>query len=173
MQTFKTYEELMMHYWGKIVPMAQAAGVNPWECVRSTVSCNLRYTGHPKFFDDPRNNAYTFAIVILEGKPVFVGSVLYANNCTAPLTIKGASTIRGNIFVGEGMNYDVSILSWTQPSKKRTFMLGDKELPCPDKNKGGYQISLISSRHFFSDFHDAQKVANAIDAILTEARDKE
>ncbi len=31
---FKTYEELMTHYWGVIVPLAEAAGIKPWECVR-------------------------------------------------------------------------------------------------------------------------------------------
>ena len=168
MQTFKTYEEIMQHYWGKIVPMAQDAGIDPWECVRVN---DHKFKGHPDFDCNPE--LYTFAITILEGKPVFVGDRLYANNCTQPLMIKGNSEQSGYLSVGNCTNYDISILSWTPPIKKRTFMLGDKELPCPDKNKGGYQISLISSRHFFSDFHDAQKVANAIDAILTEARDKE
>ena len=166
MQTFKTYEEIMQHYWGKIVPMAQDAGIDPWECVRI---CGTDRQNHPSF--DFSTEDYTFALTILEGKPVFVGDKLYANNCTQPLTIKGNSEQSGYLSVGDCTNYDISILSWTPPIKKRTFMLGDKELPCPDKNKGGYQISLISSRHFFSDFHDAQKVANAIDAILTEARD--
>ena len=168
MQTFKTYEQLMTHYWGKTVPMAQDAGIDPWECVRCYGE-QARTDTHPSFDCDAEQ--YTFAISILEGKPVFVGDKLYANNCTQPLTIKGNSEQSGYLSVGDCTNYDISILSWTPPIKKRTFMLGDKELPCPDKNKGGYQISLISSRHFFSDFHDAQKVANAIDAILTEARD--
>lgn len=165
-----TYEEVMTHYWGKIVPMAQAASIKPWECV-STKTGYVFYN-HPNFSNNDKDN-YTFAIAILEGKPVFVGDQVYANNCTQPLTIHGLSEQSGYLAVGGCTNYAISILSWTPPTKKRTFMLGDKELPCPDKNKGGYQIALISSKHFFSDFHDAQKVANAIDEILTAARDKE
>ena len=154
MQTFKTYEELMTQYWGKIVPMAQAAGIKPWECVRHVNED--KFTDHPHF--KGKQWHYTFAITILEGKPVFVGDKLYYKDTEF-------------IVADCSEKQSFSNVTWTPPAKKRTFMLGDKELPCPDKNKGGYQISLISSRHFFSDFHDAQKVANAIDAILTEARD--
>ena len=170
----KTQAELKAHYRDVIIPMVakynydHGTDVKPWECVKLDGRIMIC---HPKFEYKP--DIYTFAITILEGKPVFVGDRLYANNCTQPLMIKGNSEQSGYLSVGNCTNYDISILSWTPPIKKRTFMFGDKELPCPDKNKGGYQISLISSRHFFSDFHDAQKVANAIDAILTEARDKE
>lgn len=170
----KTQDELKAHYRDVIIPMVakynfdHGTDVKPWECVLVNKS---KLSKHPDFLYSPEN--YTFAITILEGKPVFVGDQVYANNCTKPLKIHGLSEQSGYLFVGGCAHYAISILSWTPPIKKRTFMLGDKELPCPDKNKGGYQISLISSRHFFSDFHDAQKVANAIDAILTEARDKE
>lgn len=163
----KTYEEVMTHYWGKLVPMAQAAGVDPWKCVRYH---KQTLDGHP-IFNNPTDE-YSFALTILEGKPVFVGDKLYANNCTEPLTIKGLSKQYGYLSVGECTNYQIDILSWTPPTQNRTFMLGGVELPCPDKNKGGYQIAL-TRKHFFSDFHDAQKVANAIDEILTAARDKE
>lgn len=125
----KTYEQLMTHYWGVIVPMAEAAGIYPWLCV--TAFKGDIFDDHPLFNCDP--GCYTFALTILpdetgRGKPVFVGDKLYANNCAEPLTIKGLSTIRGNLFVGECMNYDIGILSWTPPTpkvtpKKRTFML--------------------------------------------------
>lgn len=164
----KTQDELKKHYRDVIIPMVakynydHGTDVKPWECVKhdgDTVSS----VGHPTFGLD--FGSYTFALTILEGRPVFVGDKVHYK-------------VSGDQFDWDNWN-DADILemdefcTFTPPPKKRTFMLGDKELPCPDKNKGGYQISLISSRHFFSDFHDAQKVANAIDAILTEARDKE
>lgn len=170
----KTQFDLWRKYCTETVPMAEAAGVDPWLCVR--YEGRIHDLGHPTFLGLPEN--YTFALTVLEKRPVFVGDKVFSNNCTKPLTIKGLSKQYGYLSVGECTNYHIDILSWTPPTskvtpKKRTFMLGDKELPCPDKNKGGYQIALISSKHFFSDFHDAQKVANAIDEILTAARDKE
>ena len=42
----KTYEQLMQHYWGKIVPMAEADGINPWECVKLG---NDSMDDHPAF----------------------------------------------------------------------------------------------------------------------------
>ena len=162
----KTQDELLEHYWSVIVPMARDHVIKPWECVRHVNED--KFTDHPKFEGKPWN--YTFALTVLEGKPVFYSDKIYSKSGETfnwndseyrrQLTMKGLKI--------------ATVWTWTPPpTKKRTFMLGDKELPCPDKNKGGYQISLISSRHFFSDFHDAQKVANAIDAILTEAREKE
>lgn len=178
----KTQQELMQAYWGpggtvdmvKEYNAKHGCDVKPWECVRSDWANT--FTQHPTFGNP---GSYYIALTILyddkrkEHRPVFVGSELYANNCTKPLTIKGKSEQWGYLSVGECTNYAISILSWNPPTPKRTFKLNDLELPCPDKNKGGYQIALISRKHFFSDFHDAQKVANAIDEILTAARDKE
>ena len=147
MQTFKTYEEIMQHYWGKIVPMAQDAGIDPWECVRI---CGTDRQNHPSF--DFSTEDYTFALTILEGKPVFVGDKLYANNCTQPLTIKGNSEQSGYLSVGDCTNYDISILSWTPPIKKRTFMLGDEEFSDDEisyiiesifERDGGYTTDLL------------------------------
>lgn len=152
----KTQFDLWRKYCTETVPMAEAAGIPPWECVRTKTG--YVFHNHPQFNNnDPEN--YTFALAVLEGRPVFVGDRLYGKKL--PITVLANE------------HFNLADYTWTPPTKKRTFMLGDKELPCPDKNKGGYQIALISSKHFFSDFHDAQKVANAIDEILTTARDKE
>lgn len=176
--SMKTYEQLMQHYWGVIVPMAEAAGINPWECVR------YRYgtlKTHPEFKSE--SNCYTFSLTVLEKRPVFVGDKLYDKEAYYELlTVEGINennTLIATDSTGRKIDEWVTWYedaSWNPPApptKKRTFMLNSVELPCPDKNKGGYQIALISSKHFFSDFHDAQKVANAIDEILTTARDKE
>ena len=106
----KTYEQLMKHYWGNIVPMAEADGIKPWECVRSTVSPNLRYTDHPKF-DDPRDGAYTFALTVLDGKPVFVGDRYWLKH------------VQEWVHAELNDNISESSCSWTPPTKKRTFML--------------------------------------------------
>lgn len=71
----KTYEQLMTHYWGEIVPMAEAAGVNPWECVRTKTG--YVFHNHPKFNNNNEEENYTFALTVLERRPVFVGDKLY------------------------------------------------------------------------------------------------
>jgi len=147
--------------WARVLDMCEGTGVNPLKCVKfngSSVSFWPDFTLQP--------DKYCFMIAILEDKPVFVGDKVYANNCTLALTVEGRSEQKGYIFVGNCTNYDISILSWNPP--KKTFMLNGEELPCPDGNRGGYQISLLNGRHYFSDFHDAQKVANAFDKLLSE-----
>jgi len=171
MQTFKTYEELMTHYWGKIVPMAQAAGIKPWECVRSTVSCNLRYADHPKF-DDPRNNAYTFAISILEGKPVFVGDRLYSNGgeyCHVEEASINLSSI-GRVSLA-CVNWDN--WTWTPPAKKRTFMLNGQEYSSPINDVNGCRLDFLGVDYYFETVRERNNVASAINNILQNARDKE
>ena len=148
--------------WAEVLDMCEGTGVDPVTCWRFN---GYVQTSLPTFEFEPYQ--YTLMLTILEGKPVFVGDKVYANNCISALTVKGISKQKGYIFVGNCTNYDISILSWNPP--KKTFFLNGVELPCPDSNKGGYQISLLSGRHYFSNFHDAQKVANAFDKLLTDA----
>lgn len=147
--------------WARVLDMREGTNVDPTKCWKLGGKLPMYY---PDFGADPVK--YEFAVAILEDKPVFVGDKVYANNCTLALTVEGRSEQNGYIFVGNCTNYDISILSWNPP--KKTFMLNGEELPCPDGNRGGYQISLLNGRHYFSDFHDAQKVANAFDKLLSE-----
>ena len=177
----KTQQELMQAYWGpggtvdmvKEYNAKHGTNIQPWECVvhlslifgSGKVYHKQEFTEHPTFGNP---GSYYIAITILyddkrkEHRPVFAGSELYYKRDGSMITMVNGGTIT-----------NPDRWSWNPPKPKRTFKLNDLELPCPDKNKGGYQIALISSKHFFSDFHDAQKVANAIDEILTAARDKE
>ena len=151
--------------WARVLDMCEGTNINPWQCVRQPRTKELHRTDRmPDFSMRPED--YEFAVAILKDKPVFVGDKVYANNCVSQLTVVGKSTQQGYIYVGDSVNYDISILSWNPP--KKTFMLNGEELPCPDGNKGGYQISLLSGRHYFSNFHDAQKVANAFDKLLSD-----
>ena len=135
MQTFKTYEEIMQHYWGKIVPMAQAAGIKPWECVRHVNED--KFTDHPHF--KGKQWHYTFAITILEGKPVFVGDKLYYKDTEF-------------IVADCSEKQSFSNVTWTPPAKKRTFMLGDEEFSDDQisyiidsifERDGGYTTDLL------------------------------
>lgn len=109
MQPFKTYEELMQHYWGVIVPMAKAAGINPHGCVKH--DSEVWTATHPRFTLTPYER-YTFAITILEGKPVFVGDKLWGKNIGKWITVPGGL---------DTIYYSESIVSWAPPTKKRTF----------------------------------------------------
>ena len=146
--------------WARVLDMCEGTKVDPVDCWKFNGEVKNRCISLDSF------GKYEFAVAILEDKPVFIGDKVYANNCTSPLTVEGSSKQLGYISVGNCVNYDISILSWNPPNK--TFLLNGEELPCPDNNKGGYQISLLSGRHYFSDFHDAQKVANAFDKLLSE-----
>lgn len=148
--------------WARVLDMCEGTGVDPRYCWKYS-GMNVKKI---PALDGRDLHKYEFAVAILEDKPVFVGDKIYANNCTSALTVEGISKQKGYVFVGNCANYDISILSWNPP--KKTFMLNGEELPCPDGNKGGYQISLLNGRHYFSNFHDAQKVANAFDKILSD-----
>ena len=102
----KTQDELLEHYWSVIVPMARDHVIKPWECVRHVNED--KFTDHPKFEGKPWN--YTFALTVLEGKPVFVGDKLYH---------------KGTEFIVVDCNEKQSFAdcTWTPPTKKRTFVL--------------------------------------------------
>lgn len=72
--TNKTYEDLMIEYWGRVVLMVNEyntkhdSDIKPWDCVK--ILGNTAINGHPLF--NGRVVSYEFALAILEGKPVLV-----------------------------------------------------------------------------------------------------
>lgn len=153
----KTYEQLMTHYWGKIAPMAEAAGIKPWECVRY---CDMPLDHHAIF--NGTHDRYTFALTVLDGKPVFNDSEIYSKH-------SGNKFIAGEVFVKDLKD---EFFTWTPPTKKRTFMLGDKELPCPSVITD-HTLHVDEVVFSFKTEEDRYKVKCEIVNLLTEARDKE
>lgn len=174
----KTYEQLMTHYWGVIVPMAEAAGIYPWLCV--TAFKGDIFDDHPLFNCDP--GCYTFALTILpdetgRGKPVFVGDVAYGNQLGHEYT----ATADGWKLVDDYplLPFLDADLTWTPPTpkvtpKKRTFMLNGKELNSPvNKGKGYYLTRVAGNEFYFTNYDDRNALDNILYELLTIARDKE
>ena len=140
--------------WARVMDMCEGTNINPWQCVRQPRTKELHRTDRmPDFSMRPED--YEFAVAILKDKPVFAGDLIYHKIENMPYKVRWC----------DGLIND-NDWAWNPP--KKTFMLNGEELPCPDGNKGGYQISLLSGRHYFSNFHDAQKVANAFDKLLSD-----
>lgn len=174
----KTQQELMQAYWGpggtvdmvKEYNAKHGCDVKPWECVKLG---NDPMEQHP-VFDFPADS-YTFALTILyddklkQHRPVFVGDKIYDKNGTgAPWTI--SYPVSANF---EAWNK----WSWNPPTPKRTFKLGDLELPCPVKdNMGIHNDFFLQVGHYYFCFNsmaDRNDVAAALYDLLTAARDKE
>ena len=102
----KTQDELLEHYWSVIVPMAREHWIKPWDCVR----LGNALTEHPWFCGPVED--YTFAVAILEGKPVFVGDVVFSK-------LNYGAVIDWNFLLPD----DWDCWTWTPPTEKRTFVL--------------------------------------------------
>lgn len=141
--------------WADVLDMCEGTSVNP--CSAWKFKGYIQDDKLPNFeYDKPE--CFEFLVAILEDKPVFVGDEFYeggGNKCT----IKADMHLYVNDYciVQHVDNVDWPKFSWNPP--KKTFMLNGEYLPCPDGNKGGYQIGMFSERYYFTDFHDAQKVA--------------
>lgn len=167
---FKTQYELWHHYITVIVPMAEAAGINPWKCVRY---CDMPLDHHPIF--NGTNDKYTFALTVLEGKPVFVGSLLWNNVYGYAMEVTGfADEIIAykctNIELGR---VELNICTWTPPTKKRTFMLGGRQLNCPVSDECDSWFIVAGETFFFTTKEDRLAVQQAVREFLIAARDKE
>lgn len=160
----KTQEDLYLEY-AIVIQMTREynaknnADVKPWECVKSF---NIPLECCPVFEYKPEN--YTFAIAILEGKPVFVGDKLFHKSTGIPWTVTDPEN-------------DLSHMIWTPPQKKRTFMLNGVELECP-KDGGSVRHNtksvLLNEYVFnFSSEQAAIDCGNALYKLLSKARDKE
>lgn len=163
----KTQFDLWRKYCTETVPMAEAAGINPWECVKQP---GFGYfTEHPDFDCTPES--YTFALAVLEGRPVFVGDRLYGKKL--PITVLANE------------HFNLADYTWTPPTKKRTFMLGDKELPClakkPPMNSHSLVVELrhtdewMLQKHvfWFDNNNDAYLINEQLCEFLTQARNKD
>jgi len=155
--------------WARVLDMCEGSNVSPYSCVKYQGGILL---ANPEFSDYPE--CYEFAVAILEDKPVFVGDKIYANNCVSQLTVVGKSTQQGYIYVGDSVNYDISILSWNPP--KKTFLLNGVDLPCPafciPKSRLTIRacfdgINETASFEFVDDY-GAKKVLDCFATILTE-----
>ena len=138
--------------WARVLDMCEGTNVDPGLCwVRGGIGRNV--SGTPEFTENPEQ--YSFAVAILEDKPVFVGDKVF---------IKGGHwvTVESDTHISE------EIMSWQPP--KKTFTLNGEELPCPGHSFGGrYPVTIGAVSFWFSTEEDMKKVNYAIIKLLKDA----
>lgn len=160
--TTKTQRELVLEYWGRVYDMCDAynkqhgTSIKPQQCVKH---CGGKWNlkEHPMF----DGHKYDLAVAIIEGKPVFVGDKIYSKR-----TGQGITLTEGFL---SAIDYTL-----TQP-QKRTFELNGKQLPCPSNNEfcDTYLLDILGEYYYFESMEDRNNVAQAIDILFNNARDKE
>ena len=142
----KCKDEAELHEeYARVIRMCKGTKVRPKICVKH---CGIVLTLDYIYFSLPPGE-YSFAIAIVEDRPVFEGDVLYNEF--------------GKLAAG---SYKPCGESWSwNPPKKKTFMLNGEELPLPDSFKEDYGFYL----HFYHtwDNEDARdRVKAVIDKLL-------
>lgn len=180
----KTQQELLLHYWGPHYDMVKeynakhGCDVKPWACVKLV---NDPMEQHPAF--DFPVDSYTLALTILyddkrkEHRPVFVGDKVYTYEEYRHFIVSEGST-HNNLIVkrcpeGNLTNLHLSHASWNPPTPNRMFKIGDTELPCPERENEGYQLSMWNRNYYFKTAEDRELVKSELLKLLTAARDKE
>lgn len=168
-----TYEQLMKHYWGVIVPMAEKHGIEPWLCVRRSGGKG-GYAGladHPLFEEGMR---YEFALAALGDKPVFIGSRLYSKDDPrgprGPWTVEGMFS-SGSMSLNNGpqtMALCTTILeehlTWAPPEfrKTRVIAINGKEFDAPVKLSDRGQATLTVALNNVEQQFRFKEYANAV-----------
>ena len=164
----KTYKGNLREYL-RVIEMCEkynkehGTDVKPWECVK--------YRGGQILYDHPRFDGeldnYTFAISILEAKPVFVGNKIWLKNAQQFITMS-------DLINSAGIRDDCC--SWNPP-KRETVIINGVELPRPLKepSTNGKSFTYVcGTRHFhFNDYQEFRKWENYFTTLLLEAIDKE
>ena len=133
--------------------------VKPWDCVKYRGDPIL--DGNPMFTGDA--DKYTFAVAILEAKPVFVGNKVWLKN------VKSWTVITESLYP-DGINH--KSCSWNPP--KRAIMLNGIELPRPLKEPSTSDHRFTyNGRFYFNDYHEYQQWEDYFTTLLREARDGE
>jgi len=160
----KTQRELNLEYWGRVHDMCDAynkqhnANIKPQQCVKHYGDVWNIPTKHPVF--DDKN--YDLAVAIIDDTPVFVGGKIYSKR-----TGQGITLTEGFL---SAIDYTL-----TPPKKKRTFDLNGQQLPCPSNNEfcDTYLLDILGEYYYFESMEDRNNVAQAIDILFNNARDKE
>ena len=162
--TTKTQRELNLEYWGRIHDMCDAynkqhgTNIKTQQCVKYYGNVWDLLIKHPVF--DDKN--YDLAVAIIDDTPVFVGYKIYTKR-----TGQGITVTEGFL---SAIDYTL-----TQPKKKRTFDLNGKQLPCPSNNEfcDTYLLDILGEYYYFESMEDRNNVAQAINILFNNARDKE
>lgn len=138
--------------------------VKPWDCVKD---CDgTEYYKHPTFAKDPKE--YSFAILILEAKPVFIGNRIWLKNAQQYFIVNKALATY----------YDLAdaCCSWNPP-KRETVTINGVELPRPLKelpyNSDNFTYGRPEGCFYFNNCEEFKQWEDFFWSLLVEARDKE
>lgn len=143
--------------WARVLDMCEGSNVDPGDCWRIEGEQSYPFPTTPKFTRNPE--CYSFAVAIVEDKPLFVGDELYWKS----------DGLRFNWHKGLFENYSEyqRWLSWQPP--KKTFTLNGEELPCPSKcGLYGFQLGVFAT-YCFKTQEECTKVLNSINKLLKDA----
>ena len=165
----KTYKENLAAYI-HVIEMCEkynkehGTDIKPWSCVKYRGEPIL--DGNPMFTGDA--DEYTFAISILEAKPVFIGHRIFLKSSQQHFIVNKA-------FV---RNYDLTddCCSWNPP-KRGTVIINGVELPRPLKEPSTKEHNFTyecEAGHFhFNNYQEFQQWEEYFILLLIEAIDKE
>ncbi len=161
--TTKTQRDLNLEYWGRVHDMCDAynkqhgISISPQHCVK-----NGGYIWDSKVHPVFGGSKYDLAVAIIEDTPVFVGDKIYTKRTGQEVT------------VSEGFLSAIDY-TLTPPKKKRTFDLNGQQLPCPSNNEfcDTYLLDILGEYYYFESMEDRNNVAQAIDILFNNARDKD
>jgi hypothetical protein len=155
-----TRADLFREY-ARVIDMCEGTEVYPAQCVKiNGIPCVLTPT-----FENSENN-YSFALAIVEGKPVFDGDELFSDLSSQKDRHLIAARLSGNrIMMTDGGIFCLSDLSWNPP-KRKTFMLNGEELPMPDGEPHMYPITINSIIFMWKNKADRDSIEQAIIRML-------
>ena len=140
--------------WARVIDMCEGTNVDPGDCLRiDGTPCRLK---NPRFNDDPE--CYTFAVSILEGKPLFVGDEVYWKRAGKFDWDKWS--------LPDDKKMCQDMLTRTPPV--RTIMLNGEKLPAP--NDGCFYLYIGGFNHIqygFKNGEDLIKVEDAINKLIS------
>lgn len=65
--------------YARVIDLCEGTKVKPWECVRIDNGIYHTYKDHPSFNTEPER--YTFALAIVDDRPVFKNDYIYVGLC--------------------------------------------------------------------------------------------
>jgi len=165
----KTQRQLNLEYWGRIHDMCDSHNakcgvkkINTQDCVNVGGALYSKcHFGHPDFARPVGD--YKLAVGIVDNTPVFAGDTVYDKKNLSAMVLTNNIRLNSKYW------------TLTPPKPKREFELNGKMLPCPSNNEfcDTYLLDILGEYYYFESMEDRNNVAQAINILFNNARDKE
>lgn len=160
----------------RVMRLCEGTNLNYGDLVRygeTNITCDHDFMD--KFSLKWNSDKFKFALTIVEGRPVFIGDILY-HDIQGKVKVYATSTQKNFLICKKEIDnkidtpflYDLNMQGISWKEAKKTFILNGKEIPCSVNWLTNYSIKIEDKVIFFNSKEEVLEVKATLIEIFSE-----